>query len=269
MAAEGRPRLRAAVGGASTISVTLTRARGARRRFQIAVSFFRFSGATPALPRLAALAAAGAGGGAQSRPSYAVAAEGRPRLRAAVGELCVVLSLSDFRLARSSSLSIGGGSRGGAANPVRAVAGAGAVIFCDWVGGRLSSGVSVAATGLRRAGEGFSASTIFGNLTRARGARCRFQIAVSFFGFSSATESTAPSSDGAGRADCAAGAAAELRRHRCWLPLPPLRRRGAPACSRSRFSGWISGWRGGALYPLAVAADRRRRFSNNSKQGDC
>ena len=68
--------------------------------------------------------------------------------------LCVVLSLSDFRLARSSSLSIGGGSRGGAANPVRAVAGAGAVIFCDWVGGRLSSGVSVAATGLRRAGEG-------------------------------------------------------------------------------------------------------------------
>ena len=42
------------------------RARGARRRFQIAVSFFGFSGATPALPRLAALAAAG---GAQSRPS--------------------------------------------------------------------------------------------------------------------------------------------------------------------------------------------------------
>ena len=27
-----------------------------------------------------------------------------------------------------------------------------------------------------------------------------------------------------------------------------------PACSRSRFSGWISGWRGGALDPLAVAA---------------
>ena len=43
----------------------------------------------------------------------------------------------------------------------------------------------------------------------------------------------------------------------------------APACSRSRFSGWISGWRGGALYPLAVAADRRGRFSNNSKQADC
>ena len=37
---------------------------------------------------------------------------------------------------------------------MRAVAGAGAVIFYDWVGGRLSSGVSVAATGLRRAGEG-------------------------------------------------------------------------------------------------------------------
>ena len=37
------------------------------------------------MPRLAALAADGAGGGAQSRPSYAVAAEGRPRLRSAVG----------------------------------------------------------------------------------------------------------------------------------------------------------------------------------------
>ena len=41
----------------------------------------------------------------------------------------------------------------------------------------------------------------------------------------------------------------------------PRLRRGAPACSRSRFSGWISGWRAGALYPLAVAADRRGRFS--------
>ena len=77
-------------------------------------------------------------------------------LRRAGEGLCVVLSLSDFRLARSSSLSIGGGSRGGAANPVRAVAGAGAVIFYDcrrWPR-RLSSGVSIAATGLRRAGEG-------------------------------------------------------------------------------------------------------------------
>ena len=35
---------------------------------------------------------------------------------------------------------------------------------------------------------------------------------------------------------------------------------GAPACSRSRFSGWISGWRGSVLDPLAVAADRRGRF---------
>jgi hypothetical protein len=73
------------------------------------------------------------------------------------------------------------------------------------------------------------ASTILGTLTRARGARRRFQIAVSFFSFSSATEATAPRSDGAGRADRAAGAAAaaELRRHRRWPPPPPLRRRGA------------------------------------------
>ena len=84
--AAGRRCLRSAVGAsASTISVTLTRARGARRRFQIAVSFFSFSGATPAMPRLAALAADGAGGGAQSRPSDAEAAEGRPRLCSAVG----------------------------------------------------------------------------------------------------------------------------------------------------------------------------------------
>ena len=87
MAAEGRRRLRAAVGlRVNHFRYPHARARGARRRFQIAVSFFSFSGATPAMPRLAALAAAGAGGGAQSRPSYAVAAEGRSRLRAAVGE---------------------------------------------------------------------------------------------------------------------------------------------------------------------------------------
>ena len=49
------------------------------------------------MPRLAALAADGAGGGAQSRPSYAVAAEGRPRLRAAVGGLRRVLAL-DFQV---------------------------------------------------------------------------------------------------------------------------------------------------------------------------
>ena len=70
------------------------RARGARCRFQIAVSFFSFSGATPALPRLAALAADGAGGGAQSRPSYAVAAEGRPRLRSAVGGSASTISVT-------------------------------------------------------------------------------------------------------------------------------------------------------------------------------
>ena len=72
---------------------------------------------------------------------------------------------------------------------------------------------------------------------------------------------------GAGRRWCRrrSSIAAELRGGCRRPPAPPRRRRGAPACSRSRFSGWISGWRGGALYPLAVAADRRGRFSNNSK----
>ena len=107
-AAVGRPRPRAATLGHAAVRAQEflrvnhfryphARARGARRRFQIAVSFFSFSGATPAMPRLAALAAAGAGGGAQSRPSYAVAAEGRSRLRAAVGGLRRVLAL-DFQV---------------------------------------------------------------------------------------------------------------------------------------------------------------------------
>ena len=45
---------------------------------------------------------------------------------------------------------------------------------------------------------------------------CRFQIAVSFFSFSSATASTAPRSDGAGRADRAGGGA--RRRATPWPP---------------------------------------------------
>ena len=58
-------------------------------------------------------------------------------------------------------------------------------------------------------------------------ADCAAGIAVSFFSFSARTGPTAPRSDGAGRADCAAGAAAaaELRRHRRWPPVPPRRRR--------------------------------------------
>ena len=65
------------------------------------------------MPRLAALAAAGAGGGAQSRPSSAVAAEGRRCLGAAVGGLRRVLAL-DFQVgfpAGAVVLLIGGGSR--------------------------------------------------------------------------------------------------------------------------------------------------------------
>ena len=84
-----------------------------------------------------------------------------------------------------------------------------------------------------------AASTILDNHTRARGAMRRFQIAVSFFRFSSATELTAPRADGA----------RELRRHRRLPPLLPLRRDGSPPC----FLSGIPGWRGGGLYPLAVA----------------
>ena len=45
---------------------------------------------------------------------------------------CFLSRISGWRDRRLYPLA--GGSRGGAANPVRAVAGAGAVIFCDWVG---------------------------------------------------------------------------------------------------------------------------------------
>ena len=93
---------------------------------------------------------------------------------------------------------------------MRAVAGAGAVIFCDWVGGRLSSGVSVAATGLRRAGEGSASCS-----SRARGApgadfRSRFHFLVS---------------------------AARRRRCRGWRRWPPL----VPAAelNRGRATRWL------------------------------
>ena len=99
------------------------RARGAARQFQIRFHFLvqqrgpsrrrrgwrrwpsrpcRRRGSTPmALPR---------------RPSYPVAAEGRPRLRAAV-MVSGVCSLWIFRLARSRSLSIGGWQPSGTAAP--------------------------------------------------------------------------------------------------------------------------------------------------------
>ena len=101
----------------------------------------------------------------------------------------------------------------------------------------------------------------FSATSRAR-ARRRFQIAVSFFGFGSANRVGDAEVGGAGRRWCRrrSSIAAELRGGCGWPPAPPRHRRGAPACSCSRFSGWISGWRGGALYPLAVAADRRGRF---------
>ena len=107
---------------ASTILVTHTRARGAGRRFQIAVSFFSFRTATESTaPRSDGAGRADRAGGGARRRATPWPAEGRPRLRAAVrprdrsavrGVGCGVLSLSDFRLARSQSLSLGvAGSR--------------------------------------------------------------------------------------------------------------------------------------------------------------
>ena len=51
-------------------------------------------------------------------------------LRQSVGSVAAVFSLWDFRLARSSSLSIGRGQPSGGANPVRALCGAGVSFFC-------------------------------------------------------------------------------------------------------------------------------------------
>jgi hypothetical protein len=50
-----------------------------------------------------------------------------------------------------------------------------------------------------------------------------------------------------------AAAAAELRVESAGRPRPLIRRYGSPPC----FLAGISGWRGGALYPLRLAAKRR------------
>ena len=102
-------------------------------------------------------------------------------------------------------------------------------------------------------------------------ARARRQVPIPdrgfIFWFQRRGPAGAAAVGGAGRRWCRrrSSIAAELGGGCRRPPAPPRRRRGAPACSCSRFSGWISGWRAGALYPLAVAADRRGRFSNNSK----
>ena len=140
---------------------TLTRARGARRRFQIAVSFFSFSSADRAGD-----AAVGGAGRRWCRRRGSIAAE----------------------------------LRGGCRRPP--------------------------APPRRRRG---AASTIFGTLTRARGARRRFQIAVSFFSFSSADRAGDAAVGGAGRRWCRrrSSIAAELRGGCRRPPAPPRRRRGA------------------------------------------
>ena len=196
-----------------------------------------------------------------------MAAEGRPRLRAAVGGLRRVLAL-DFQV----------GFPAGAVvlfihwrwQPT----GAGDLFFIDrrWpsdaeaAAGRPRPRAATLGHAAVRAQELLRVNHFRHPHARARGARRRFQIAVSFFSFSGA-DAGAAAVGGAGRRWCRrrSSIAAELRGGCRRPPAPPRRRRGAPACSCSRFSGWISGWRGGALYPLAVAADRRGRFSNNSK----
>ena len=103
-AAAGRPRPRATTLGHAAVRAQEllrvnhfrqphARARGAdsRSRFHFLVSA---APTASAMPRLAALAADGAGGGAQSRPSYAVAAAGRPRPRATVRGAPAVFLLS-------------------------------------------------------------------------------------------------------------------------------------------------------------------------------
>ena len=163
-----------------------------------------------------------------------------------------MLSLSDFRLARSSSLSIGGGSRGGAANPVRAVAGAGAVIFCDWVGGRLSSGVSVAATGLRRAGEG-SASCFLSRISGWRDRRLYPLAGGSRGGAANPVRAVA----GAGAVIFCDWVGGRLSSG-VSVAATGLRRAGEG--SASCFLSRISGWRDRRLYPLAGAAEVARRI---------
>ena len=94
----GHAGVRARNCSASTVSVTLTRAREAPLPISGSpVSFFGFSGATPALPRLAALAAAGAGGGAQSRLSSAVAADDRLPRRVGGSASCFLSRISGWR----------------------------------------------------------------------------------------------------------------------------------------------------------------------------
>ena len=162
MAAAGRRRLRAAVGdSASTISVTLTRARGAARQFQIAVSFFRFSSADRA-----GAAAVGGAGRRWCRRRSSIAAE------------------------------LGGGCRRPPAPP------------------RRRRGLRVNHSRHPHA--------------RARGARRRFQIAVSFFRFSSADRAGAAAVGGAGRRWCRrrSSIAAELGGGCRRPPAPPRRRRG-------------------------------------------
>ena len=189
-----------------------------------------------------------------------------------------MFSLSIFRLARGCSLSIGGGSRAaraiyflwnrrrrpliggwppsGASNSVCALGGAGAFVFMD----RRWPSDAVAAAGRPRPraatlGHAAVRARELGRVNHfrephARARRVPSPQRVFIFAF--------PQRAGAGPAWPTIGpaAASELRRHRRWPPVPPIRREGAPACSRSRFSGW----RGGALYPLAVAAERRGRF---------
>ena len=202
-AAAGRPRPRAATLGHAAVRAQellrvnhfrypRARARGARRRFQIAVSFFSFSGATPALPRLAALAAAGAGGGAQSRPSYAVAAEGRPRLRSAVGAPASTIFSLPSRARRGRP---GADSRSRFHFLVSAARRRRCRGWRRWPPlcrrrRALRPSYAVAAAGRRRltlAPSGLRVNHFRHPRARARGARRRFQIAVSFFSFSGAT----------------------------------------------------------------------------------
>ena len=236
-AAAGRPRPRAATLGHAAVRAQEllrvnhfryphARAREApgadsRSRFHFLVSAARTA---PALPRLAALAADGAGGGAQSRPSYAVAAEGRPRLRAAVGGLRRVLAL-DFQVGFPA------GAVGLFIHWRWQPTGAGDLFFMDrrWpsdaeaAAGRPRPRAATLGHAAVRAQELLRVNHFRYPHARARGARRRFQIAVSFFSFSGATPALPRLA-----ALAAAGAGGGANRGRATRWLPKAARASAP-----------------------------------------
>ena len=176
----------------------------ARRRFQIAVSFFSFSSATESTaPRSDGAGRADCAGGAAAAAELRRHRRWPPVPPPAVGALRVNHSRHPHARARGADSRSRFHFLVSAARPSRRRCGRTALAEPPPALPRRPS-YAVTAAGRRclRAAVGGSASTIFGNLTRARGARRRFQITVSFFSFSGATPAmprlAALAADGAG-----------------------------------------------------------------------